>query len=292
MCAPAAIALAAALWWRAGASVARAQTGTLEQGDTVFHDGFEQWSGTDQRVESTWRPWSRSDCDLVWEGNVDEVCRVPEYRQANPMGAYPARVHSGDNAQQYFTPFAGHHAGVLKSFDVPPGATVEVHAWGQAWASPEDDARESDPAANVRMRVGVDPDGGTDPTAPSVVWGAPGNPLDVWREVPPVEVTMGDAGRLTVFLSANPNYPLKHNDIYWDDVTAVHTGTQGPNLPAGGEQGPPGAGAESAPTPADPILEGMVEGAARPGKGGDAGWSWIVLLLGGATAILVWNRKE
>jgi hypothetical protein len=204
-------------------------------------------------------------------------------------------VHSGDNAQQYFTPFSGHHAGVLKSFEAPPGATVEVGAWGQAWASPEDDAWESDPAANVRMQIGVDPDGGTDPTAPSVAWGAAGNPLDVWQEIPPVEVTVGEAGRLTVFLSANPNYPLKHNDIYWDDVYAVLTGARRPSLPAGGEQAPTGAGAESAPpapTPADPILEGMVEGEVRPGKGGDAGWPWIVLLLGGAAAVLVWNRKE
>lgn len=288
-------AVAAALGSCATPGASLAQAGDAQAGDVVFKDGFERWRDANQRLESTWRAWSRSDCSVVWEGDVRDVCLGPEYKQANPVGAYPYRVHSGENAQQYFTLFAAHHAGVLKVFDVPPGATVRVSAWGQAWSSQEDDPRESDRAADVRMRIGVDPGGGTDPTASSVRWGAPANPLDVWRELPPAETTVGEGGRLTVFLSSNPNYAMKHNDVYWDDVSAVVVRRAGPDLPAGQEdvlQGERAGGMTLAPTPADPILDGMVPGSARPGRGGGAEWPWLAGALGAAVVVLVWSRKE
>lgn len=272
-----------------------AQTSEVEPGDVVFRDGFEQWRDANQRLESSWRPWSRSACDVVWEGDPRDVCLSPEYKQANPMGLYPYRVHGGSNAQQYFTLYASHHAGVLKGFDADPGAVVEVHAWGQAWSSQQDDPRESDPAADVRMRIGVDPEGGSDPMAPSVVWGASANPLDAWGEVPPVEVTVGKGGRVTVFLSSSPKYALKHNDMYWDDVYAVLVAEPGPDLPAAGagntDDEVAGNPAPAA-TPVDPILAGMVESGARPGNGGGAGWQWLAGVLGAGIAVMALDRKE
>ena len=271
-----------------------AQQSDPQEGDVIFTDSFEEWKDANQRVESTWSTWSRSDCDLVWDGDVNDVCRSPEYKQASPMGAYPYRVHSGANAQQYFSFYAGHHAGIWKQFAVAPGTVIEVHSWGQAWSSGEDDdPHQSDAGADVRMKIGVDPYGGSDPACPSVVWGNAGNPLDVWHEVPPVEVTAGDAGKVTIFLSSNPNYPVKHNDIYWDDVYAKFKGMETPDLPAetaGPAQSGTGGNPAVTATPPDPILDGMVEGDGQPGKGGDAGWVWLALLVAVGGAVLTLDR--
>jgi hypothetical protein len=269
------------------ATVALAQDGggELDVGAVVFEDGFEDWRDANQRVENDWNTWSLNDCALeTAEGDRDALCGSPEYKQANPVNAYPERTHSGQNAQQYHTVHQSHHGGVWRRFEVEPGTVIEVHAWGTAWSTQGDDAHAYDPSQNVRMRIGVDPNGGSNPSGAAVAWGDPANPPNKWQEIPPVTVTAGGTGRVSVFLSSNPHYPLKHNDIYWDDVYALKVGTA-PNLPDGnagedgnGDGGGVQAAAAQAEPPPDPVLEGMVEGedvTTYPGRGGDARWLWV-----------------
>jgi len=265
-------------------------------GDVAFQDGFEDWHDANQRVENDWETWNLHDCQIEnVQGDFDALCGVPEYKQANPMDAYPYRKHSGQNAQQYFTPHRGHHAGVWRRFEAEAGAVIEVHAWGEAWSSDDNDPHAYDAAQEVRMQIGVDPNGGSNPASPSVVWGEPANPPNEWQKVPPVEVTVGDTGQVSVFLSSNPKYTLAHNDIYWDDVSAVYKSVT-PNLPDAESEEPEASGGdgassdnssgsgststeESVPAP-DPILEGMVEdqkGSGHPGQAGDARRLWVPL---------------
>lgn len=267
--------LAGAVLLLASMDVARAQTPTTPAvGSVLFQDSFEVWGDANQRVESTWSTWSTQACEC--EANC--ACHTPEYKQANQAGAYPDRVHSGRNAQQYFTRWAGHNGGVYKVFQVPPGALLEVHAWGMAWSSSSDDARSYDGGQDVRMRIGVDPNGGTNPSAPTVLWGEAGNPPNVWQEVPPVKVTAGPLGQVTVFLGSNPKWPLSHNDIYWDDVYAIYNGQAAPVLPATQSQE---AAANSPPplAPPDPVLEGLVSGPPVPANTGGTGMGWTIGLV-------------
>lgn len=262
-----------------------------EPNDVLFQDGFEAWQDANQRVESTWATWASEACTIEGEG----VCQTPEYKQANPVGAYPERVHSGSNAQQYFSFFAGHNAGVWKQFDVSPGAIIEIHAWGMAWSTASDDGHDYDGAQDVRMRIGVDPHGGTSPTAPSVVWGESGNPPNVWQEVPSVEVTAGPEGRITVFLGSDPKWPLKHNDIYWDDVYALYLGQGAPALPTveATSGGTPPESFRSAPvSPPDPILDGLVGGDLPAGTGGAEIWAVSLSAVGLALVMGLTARRE
>ncbi len=242
-------------------------------GDVLFHETFDNFADPEQRVHPGWNPWfDQNTCNC--EGNCK--CFQPEFKQSNSLNTYPYRVHSGTNAQQYFTLYAGHDAGLWKQYTVLPGAVIEVHAWGMAWGSTEDDAFFFSEGQEMRMQIGVDPNGGTDPHSTTVIWGALGNPPNRWEEIPAVKVTVGTGGRITVFLRSNPKYPTKHNDLYWDDVAGVYlSGGLRPALPATNSAvGQPGTSANAggkalaAPVVPDPILEGLVAGTEAPAKTG------------------------
>jgi hypothetical protein len=235
-----------------------------QPGDVIFYEGFEGFQGFDQRVAAGWLTWSAP-------GSA-----APEYKQANPdVGAlkarpYPYRKYSGNNAQQYFTVYRVHDAGLYRVIQAPPGALIEVSAWAEVWTSGEDDPFHSDGAQNTRVRAGLDPDGGVNPDAATVAWGAEINPLSVWQQVPPAQARVGEAGTLTIFLRSTPMYPLKHNDVYWDDVqvTLIELG-QAPAPPASS------GGPVLASPPVDPILAGLsATGQQRAANSG--GWDSLL----------------
>lgn len=141
----------------------------------------------------------------------------------------PTRVHSGDQAVQFFTFWRCHRGGLYQQIAVEPGQHYTAQAFGHAWYSrcstkPHSAPYDSDCVtpinwAQLRLRVCIDPLGGIDPDVPSVVcstwkevYGKYGDPL-VLRHVEAVSSIM------TVFVQSNASHPLKHNDVYWDDVT-------------------------------------------------------------------------
>jgi hypothetical protein len=140
----------------------------------------------------------------------------PEYKPAAP---WANRIHAGANAQQYFTRFAVHDAGVYQQVLVT-GGFLTLTARGQAWSSDESCGPPLDASCNptdMRMQIGIDPTGGLNPAAGSVVWSPPANPIDSYA---PMSVSSPAQGPLaTVYLKSNPVQPRSHNDIYWDNVT-------------------------------------------------------------------------
>jgi hypothetical protein len=259
--------------------VVRAQDPDPRPGDVIFYEGFEGFQGFDQRVADGWETWSAPGSHL------------PEYKQANPdaggVRPYPYRVHGGNNAQQYFTVYRAHDAGLVRQISAPPFSTVEVSAWAETWTSDQDDPYHSDAAQNVRVRIGVDPAGGVNPDAPTVAWGTEINPLSVWQAVPPVQAQVGESGLLTIFLRSSPMYALKHNDVYWDDVqvTLVEVGKTPPATGGGG------AGLAAAPPP-DPILDGLVASPQRTPQSG--GWDALLppLLVTGVVGSHLRRRRQ
>jgi hypothetical protein len=138
----------------------------------------------------------------------------PEYKPAAP---WANRIHSGSNAQQYFTRFAVHDAGLYQQVEVA-GGLLTLTAWGQVWST-DDPCNPPDASCNpteMRLQVGLDPTGGLNPAGDSVVWSAPANPVDQYM---PLTVSAAASGPLaTVFLKSNPVEPRSHNDVYWDSV--------------------------------------------------------------------------
>ncbi len=81
--------------------------------------------------------------------------------------------------------------------------------------------RRSDTAAGASLKVGIDPNGGTDPLAASVVWSASAAPYDQWAELSVTAAAAGDSA--TVFLYMTQAAGLAINNVYWDKVSLVRT---------------------------------------------------------------------
>lgn len=107
---------------------------------------------------------------------------------------------------------------------------------------PDPPYRRSDPSAGASVKVGIDPAGGTDPLAPSVVWSGSVAPYDQWAVPSVVADAQGDA--VTVFLYATQAQGLALNNVYWDNAQLVRTD----------EAVTPGGAPGGAPAPA-PIVQ-------------------------------------
>lgn len=179
-----------------------------------FEGGYVQFAhfGTAQLAEK-WLPWWKPQVsgDEAWKN------RMPEYKPAAP---YKNRIHSGNNAQQLFTYYGTHVGGVYQRVsNVQAGTQLRFTIWGQAWAGKDDDPNKSSGGGPMHMRVGIDPNGGTDPFSAAIVWSGEQNPLDTWV-VFSVEAR-ANGNRVTVFTYSAPEYPTKHNDAYWDEASLV-----------------------------------------------------------------------
>lgn len=172
---------------------------------------------------------------VVWrEGDTcpdytpDETAR-PEARLAT-TAVDPYRVHSGDQALSLFTFYHCHAMGALQHVNIVTGTfdlTAYAHSMYTSCSSqPHGPPLAADcetPLADSwdRLRVGIDPTGGIDPNAPSVVWSTPVEQYGVYGQQIVLRGVELDAGTVTVFLWATCNYPSRHNDVYWDDVELV-----------------------------------------------------------------------
>jgi hypothetical protein len=164
-------------------------------------------------VAEGWTPWwwPQRRTDPAWQN------RMPEYKAAAP---YENRIFAGRNAQQLFTVYGTHVGGIYQVVGgIEPGSTVRFAIWGHAWAGGSDDPYLSEGGGPMHMAVGVDPTGGTSAFSPRVVWSEEQNPLDQWVRFEVEAVAVGSA--VTVFARSAPDYPTRHNDVYWDDARLV-----------------------------------------------------------------------
>jgi hypothetical protein len=170
----------------------------------------------------------------------------PEVRDAWASGD-PRRVRAGQKAVLFFTFFRIHDGGFFQQVATQPGTRLRLSAWAHAWSNHKDpnhpdlyphpddprwsegqgvgynnfyatEGQVSDAGAkNFTFWVGIDPTGGTNPYASSVVWGQGAHIYNAYRQVPAVEaVAQGNA--VTVFLRSRALWPFKHCDAYWDEA--------------------------------------------------------------------------
>ncbi|MGD8967503.1 MAG: hypothetical protein PVI07_08345 [Anaerolineae bacterium] len=155
------------------------------------------------------------------------------------------RVRTGNSAMVLFTFFRKHDAGFLQQVDVQPGTRLRASAFAHAWSNdhsgphPDDGlwsegpgydcgfalegAAENDDWRNFTFWVGIDPTGGVDPYAETVVWGDGAHIYNCYGRVPAVEAE-AQAHKVTIFLRSRTQWAFKHNDAYWDDAEVVAVG--------------------------------------------------------------------
>lgn len=162
------------------------------------------------------------------------------------------RVYQGMHAGMCFTFFRKQNAGYFQVVrNIAPGTVVEASYYAHAWSCGEDrdDALSCGDPYAFYFRVGVDPNGGTDPFSSSIVWSSPYYHYDKFGKVGPVQATVGASGAVTFFTQANAKWPSKHNDAYMDSMSLTVV-SQGETPTATPEPPPPTS--EAQPTPIVP----------------------------------------
>ena len=225
-----------------------ANAAPLQQGENLlqnpgFEGAYSPWSGIPQiQMPAGWVPWwaDNSGDDPDWANHR------PEWKPAEAQ-YYPTRVHSGERALQWFKSYATFWAGAYQQVNVPENAQLRFSAYGFGWSCADwemcRDASSYEPA-NMRMRIGIDPTGGTSPWSASIVWSPTASPVWAW-EYFQVEAT-AQGGTITVFLYANPDWPKQNQDSYYDDASLVVIGDAPPPAPTTAPENP------AAPPPSQP----------------------------------------
>lgn len=152
------------------------------------------------------------------------------------------RIHGGVRSQKYFSYGRMHEAGLTQQVrGIPPGARVRFSIWVQAWMCSDPavcgkSGERSDAPADMHLRVGIDPLGGTDPFTTTVVWSAE---QPAWDKFVLFQVeTVAISDTVTVFTHSRPEWEWarKNNDVYLDDASLVIVGaytTPTPQITAG-----------------------------------------------------------
>jgi hypothetical protein len=203
------------------------------------------------QVPNGWSGWWRDAalplypprCDYQGAAPDCKAFHRPEFRDAAAGGggfaAYANRIHSGRNAEKYFTFYSIHEAGMYQRVTngIRPGQRLHFSIYLQAWSTHEAENLVSSGQQTMNLRVGIDPFGGTDPFSANIVWSPFGDSYDVYKQFSVEAVAQSNA--VTVFTYSRPIYPLQHNDGYLDDGALVVVGTAAAPAPA------PAAGAGS-----------------------------------------------
>jgi hypothetical protein len=191
-----------------------------------------------------WTTWFRHE-----DGNWSQ----PECRDARSSS--PKRMHGGQKGFLLFTFSRKHDGGLMQTVQVTPGSRLRFSAWAHAWSNHKDPSQpikfphpdnprwsegagfdsffalegssDDDDIKNFTFWVGIDPRGGTDPFATTVVWGPGAHIYNGFHEVPAVEAS-AQSDSVTVFLRSRTLWPFKHNDAYWDDASLVRVGESSP----------------------------------------------------------------
>lgn len=194
----------------------------LVNGD--FEGGFRMVGAPEVIVAYGWEPWwdTNKPTDVP---NPDE----PGYNRRPEFKPDVERPPSG-TCQKFFNTHATHNAGLYQqvagfgelSRTVPQGLSelgragrkVTFRAKAYVWSSQYDDLAESREPGEYKISIGIDPFGGTDALADTVVWSEPKEVYDQWTGLS--VSTVAQADEITVFLRGRCRWRVKNNNSYWD----------------------------------------------------------------------------
>jgi len=201
-------------WAASAAPLPQAGSNLLTNGN--FEGAFVQ-ANSKAQVATGWAPWfTPKPAD-----QPDYLYMQPTYGpSSNCSTTCDHRIHSGGNAQRMFQFFGAYQAGLYQQVTVPENADLRFTMFGQGWSSQTENPQNvSVQGTEMRMRIGIDPLGGTNPLDPRVQWSGEFNALDSWHQFTVYARAQGT--QVTVFAYAHPFDTRRKNEVYWDDAELV-----------------------------------------------------------------------
>ena len=205
------------------------------------------------------------------QGGSDTGCYWgrPEFRDVKSV-EYAYRVHGGQLAQKYFSWNRQHEAGLYQQVGgITVGSQLRFQIYMQTWSClPENGGCPTTPNSNrpapMHTKVGIDPTGGTNPWASTVVWSGEFDTYDTWTAFW-VEAT-AQSDKVTVFTYSRADWtdtwPRVANDVYLDDASLVVVGEATPTVapPPPTSSAPPTPRATSTPRPDGAVVHVVAAG--------------------------------
>lgn len=188
-------------------------TNLLQQGD--FEDSYTNRGRVDLNIPRRWGMWLAPNPEQPdWQNHV---FAFPHH--------VPPEVHGGNASLNMSGGYIHYTAAIHQQVTIAPNTPLEASAW--AWLHTCNFPRDRDnnivggicdSAArfNARVRIGVDPNGGTSPLGEDIVWSDFASPHDRWEQIS-VQATSTSAV-VTVFLYVTQDTPSDLNNVYWDDA--------------------------------------------------------------------------
>ena len=180
------------------------QNGNFE-GPFVEH---KQYLPPHPLVGEYWVPW-------FIEGRDHGYPFRPEYKpEFHDQGS--GRVLQGNTAQKMFTTHAPHEGGfyqVVSGLVAGKWYRFTGHVW--IWSSEHNDPNVSRDPGKVLVALGVNPWADPNPQSYQTLWGKGAlDKYDQWVQLHCIFRAWGD--RACLFTLSQPEYPVNHNDAYWD----------------------------------------------------------------------------
>jgi len=202
-----------------------------------------------------------------WQGGDFKIPECKVIPNEHPFNSDPTRIYEGYYSGMCFAFFGKMNAGYYQVVrNLQPGAIVEGSFYAHAWSCAEDNPPLScgDPSS-FYFRVGIDPNGGTDPFSGSIIWSNAAFHYDQYGLVGPLQATVGGSGAVTLFLQSYGKWAVKHNDAYVDSpslklISAGVTPTTTPPPPPPTAAAPPTPQYTPTPRPDGAIVHTVVTG--------------------------------
>lgn len=182
----------------------------------------------DGGMENAYTSRGRADLNVPAEWNFwfTEAPRSESWQNLPPVG-FPhngpgPNPHSGARALNLNKGFATFTAALYQQVTVQQGTNVTASAYAFLKTCDIPDGFDncaSSPSSGAYTRVGIDPNGGTNPYDSDVVWSGNLTPHDTWGQMTVSASTTGTT--VTVFLFATQSWPTELNNVYWDDAALI-----------------------------------------------------------------------
>lgn len=172
-----------------------------------------------------------------WESDAGESGDMrarPEAKVITRIAPYldPPRIPTGEtHAQQWFTFYKPHAAGIFRQLEIPAGTEVTASVQYHAWCSNNDDPHTSDQEEAYGMygRLGLDPTGGIDPKSPAIVWSEQAFYFDIYQQI--LVTATAQETPMTIFIVSLAKWGTKHNDAYFSRLILATNGSPTPPPP-------------------------------------------------------------
>lgn len=209
----------------------------------------------DGGMEGSYTSRGRADLNIPtdWSFWYTETPRSESWQNLPPVG-FPhngpgPNPHSGGRALNLNKGFATFTAALYQQVTVQQGANITASAWAYLKTCDIPDGFDnctSSPSSGAYTRVGIDPNGGTNPYDSDIVWSGNVTPHDTWGQMTVSATTTGTTA--TIFLFGTQQWPMELNNLYWDDAALV-----------GGGAAPAAGSAAATPIPTIPAEVGFVQ---------------------------------